>query len=693
MARTSLRTDQYFATIEDPVELASAMQEKIRIWRVWCSDHGLMALWTKKLNNYYGISANGNSSQAVTVGGTEGELKFVKVNDLHNLVQNQLVMVTAQRPAGIARAINSDTTSLNASRIGTAIAEYYMSQVGFEGKFVTVTEAALLLDEAYVDLFWDKNAGDPIAVDPETGRPEMSGDCKLRTHMPWNVARDPGLTLEAQDWHILSYRMNRWDAMANYPKFAERIKGIAEDRIPRLSMEDIPAGSDSIYAHLLVHDRTSAVPEGRYALLIGDDIVMDNKNEHGIPALPYADYPIERISPSDVIDGPIGYSAANDILAMEEVTDALHSICVTNMTTFGGQTIVGPAASNVTISDIAKGFRYIEMPPGQTDAIKALNLLHTPPEVFNYVGMLNQKKEQTVGVNSVVRGQPEGQLAGASGSALALIQAQAISFNSGIQRSYFALLSGSMTKLIGILRVYADTPRVAKIVGKSKRSGLKEFKYTGHDLNSISSIVYEMVNPISQTFGGRMTLAQDLGKMGLIKSPKQYINVVTTGQTDVLTEDDEADQLLILQENEWLTEGKDFQAIITEIHKDHLKSHMSVLSSLEAKSNPELVSRTLAHCQQHIDLWTQASQTNPGILMATGQEPLNIPPPMAPPVGPPGAPGQQMPPAPPVGHMVGDGQAPAIHRAQEVAHPNLPHVAGTKNQPTIPGVNPPPGIQ
>jgi hypothetical protein len=43
-----------------------------------------------------------------------------------------------------------------------------------------------------------------------------------------------------------------------------------------------------------------------------------------------------------------------------------------------------------------------------------------------------------------------------------------------------------MTKLIGILRVYADTPRVAKIVGKSKASGLKEFKYTGDDLGKRS---------------------------------------------------------------------------------------------------------------------------------------------------------------------------------------------------------------
>lgn len=681
MARKTTRSDQYFASIQDPIQLANEMKEKIRVWREWCSNRGLMGLWTKKLKNYYGVSAGGNSSQNVTRGGSQGELNLIKVNDLHNLVQNQLVMVTSQRPAGIARAINSDTTSLKASRIGTAIAEYYMSQVGFESKFVTATETALLCDEAYIDLFWDKSAGDPIAVDHETGRPEMSGDCVMRTHAPWNVTRDPGLTVEQQKWHIISFRVNKWDAAASYPKFAENIKGLGKDSLPEIPMEDVPDGSDSIFAHLLVHDRTAAVTDGRYALLIGDDIVMDSRDEQGVPSLPYADYPVERIAPSDVIDGPIGYSSANDILALEEVTDGLHSICVTNQITFGGQCLVGPEGGNLKYSDLAKGVRYFELPPDQVGMLRPLDMLHTPPEIFNYIGMLNNKKEQAVGVNSVVRGQPEGQLAGASGSALALIQTQAISFNSGIQRSYFSLLSGGMTKLIGILRVFADTPRVAKIVGKSKASGLKEFKYTGHDLNSISSIVYEMVNPISQSFGGRLTLAQDLLKAGQIKSPKQYINVVTTGQTDVLTEDDESDQLLILQENEWLTEGKPFQAIVTEMHADHIKSHMSVLSSLEAKSDPQVVSETLAHIQQHIDLWTQASQTNPGILMATGQQPLMPPPP---PMMPPGA--GPMPGGAPIGNMVGDGQNPAVHKAQDVRQAALPNIAGTKMKPTVPGV-------
>lgn len=695
MRSTTSSNLEYFAAIDPakPDELANAMIDKITLWRKWCDGRGLTNLWRKKLTNYYGNSIGGNSSQAVTRGGSEGELSMIKVNDLHSLVQEQLVIVTSQRPAGIAKAINSDTKSLKAARIGTAIAEYYMSQVGFEGQFVSAAEIALLVDEAYVELMWDKSAGDPIAVDPQTKQPEMSGDALLRIHCPWNVARDASATIQDNLWNILSFKMNKFEAAAKYGRFYDYIISLGDDSLPEIPMNWIQDGSDEIYVHLLVHDRCAAVPAGRYSLLIGDKVVLDS-------GLPYKDYPIERIAPGNVIEGNMGYAPANDILAMEEVTDALHSVCVTNQVTFGGQCLVGPEGGNLKQTDFGKGVRYFELPPDLVEKLKPLNLVHTPPEIFNYIQMLGEKKGKAVGSVSNTLTQQAAQ--GASGSAMALIQTQSISFNSGIQRSYFQLLSGTITKLIGLLRVYADTPRVASIVGKSKAAGLKEFRYTGEDLNSISSIVYEIVNPIFQTYGGRLTVAQDLLKAGQCKSPKQYINLVATGQLDVLVDDDEADGMLILEENEALSEGRPVKAVITEIHADHIKSHNSLITQEAKLNDPDLVSRVLDHVQDHINVWQQASQTNPGILMVTGQQPLPMPPPIAPPgiAGPPPGPQPQGPAPIPHGmpaHEPKPSQAPTgmqklvgpggvEQKANGVQNPSLPKIAGTKIKPTIPGV-------
>jgi hypothetical protein len=519
-------------------------------------------------------------------------------------------------------------------------------------------------------------------VDPETGLPEMSGEGTIRVHPPWNVARDPGMAVKNQKWNIISYRINRFDAAAAHPKFAEQILASKEDELPKIDMNNVVDGSDVIFAHLLVHGRTPAVPRGRYSLMINGTIVLDSELE-------YKDYPIDRMTPADVIDGPTGYSASNDILALEEATDALHSICLTNLVTFGGVSIVGPEGSNLKHTDLAKGLRYFELPLDMCDKLRALELAKVSPDVFNYISQLNQKKEKAVG--SVQTSLAQQASAGASGSSMALIQTQAISYNSGTQRSYFRLLSSSMTKFISTLATFADTVRIARLAGKSKSAGLKEFKYSGEDLSAISCVTYELVNPMAQSFGGRLTFAQDLLKSGLIKSPKQYITLATTGQIAPMIQDDEADEMLILEENEWLMEGKEFDALIIQMHADHIKSHTSQITLEMIASNDPAVTRILEHVQRHIDLWTTASIQNPGILIATGQVPLMPPPGMPQPEEgqgqPEQAPGQEgPPPEEPSNEELNNVGSPAIQKAQEVREPSLPTIAGTDNKPTIPGV-------
>lgn len=632
------QTPVYFATIKEPQRYVHACLEKITEWRDYCSNRGLAGLWTRKLANYYGMSEDAYCSQVVTSGGTEGELTNFKVNDLSKLIQDQLVVITSARPAGVAKAINSDVRSLRNSRIGTAIAEYYMTQVGFEQHFVAACEIALVIDEAYLDLMWDKSSGDPIRPDvdqsgkPIPGKMLMSGDAKLRVHAPFNVARDPSLPVKSQRWNIISILCNRFDLAAMHPEFENQILTAAQDNCKQIKLQERKT-DDNVYLHLVVHDRTPAVPEGRYSFIVGDTLIAD------MP-LPFPEYPIDRLSPGDVIDGPTGYCKSNDIMAMEQITDALHSTIATNNINFGGQNIVGPPLAGITVSELAKGSRYFEVPPDMVDKIKPLQLTQSAGETFNYIKELDGKKQGQLGsVGGTIQQQAQ---QGASGSSMALVQAQAVQYNSPTQRSYFGTMSRTMTKLIGVLRVYADTPRVARIVGKIKSQGLKEFKYTGKDLSSISSIIYEMVNPVSQTIGGRMEMAKDLITNKMITSPRQYLTVVETGNLDALTGPDEDINLLILEENELLSEGKPVQAVITENHQDHIKAHMSVIASPSAKEDPNVVDNVLGHIQEHIDLWQQASIENPTLLLATGQQPLPQPAPMMPPGGPEGGPAPEM---------------------------------------------------
>ncbi len=177
----------------------------------------------------------------------------------------------------------------------------------------------------------------------------------------------------------------------------------------------------------------------------------------------------------------------------------------------------------------------------------------------------------------------------------------------------------------------------------------------------------------------------------MIKSPKQYITLINTGSLDPMMEDNEADQLIILEENEWLIEGKPFKAVITQMHSDHIRSHTSQITLELQQSDPQAVARILMHVQDHIDLWTAASYTNPGILLATNQQPLLL-------QGQPmGGQGQEVPGSQPSGpravpnpkknNQISGPNYDVIDKAEQVRQPNLPMIAGSQQRAQIPGVS------
>ena len=123
--------------------------------------------------------------------------------------------------------------------------------------------------------------------------------------------------------------------------------------------------------------------------------------------------------------------------------------------------------------------------------------------------------ETISGVNAVVRGDPPESLK--SGSALALVQAQAITFSSGLQSSYAHLVEDVYTDIINILKKFAKTKKIISIVGKYNRSMLQEF--VGDDLSQLNRVVVQVGSPLEQTVPGRMQIAQDLIQAGLLRTP------------------------------------------------------------------------------------------------------------------------------------------------------------------------------
>jgi len=670
----NLDKDTYFTNYElYSQRYLDCLIDKIQIYRRFCEDSGKFSKWCRALQNYYGISTDGTkSSNTVTRGGDSGQLTMAKVADYRNIIQHQLILITSQRPSGVAKAINSNPESLKEARIGSMLVEYYLNQVGLEKMFISAAERALVTEEAFAVLDWDTSLGDEIRPEmDENGEPTekmiMSGDMTMKIFSAWNMARDPYLNSpEQMKWGIGSWRENKFDLCAKFQTHADAILKGTSRKLKEIVFNTINEDdTDQTEVHCLWHDKTPACPKGRITLFTTEEILLDGE-------FPYKEFNIYRMSQNDSIDNCFGYSNNNDLLALEEVTDALHSVVISNNTAFGAQAIIGPKGANLDHTQLAKGFAYFEVDPAHVDKIKSLQLTHTSAETFNYIERLDRKKETLGGIGSLVRGEPEGAIRGSSGSALALIQAQSIQYQSGGQRSFYQLLSQCCTGMILMLQRYADSERVIRITGNVQGQYLEELKYSSKSLSNISSVTFEMTNPLEKTIGGKEQIADTLLQHNLIKNARQYLTLHRTGSLDAFTEDDEADEIGVKSENQRLRDGRPVQIVKTENHEEHIQTHMSLIASPESKENGDLVAATLQHIDEHLATWEWLSMNQPSLLIATHQKVLPMPPMGMPPQGmPPGGPGE-MPPPPGKGMPNSNPQPPAVQKAAGIQQPNLP---------------------
>lgn len=590
-----------------------------KIKKSWAAYHG----------NYY------NNSHEISFGGEQGELVNLAVNHYSNLCTHMLNMVTGSRPSFQCRAINTDRKSKIQAELGNGLLEYYMREKRLERNVKAAVEYAIVLGSGFVKMEWNATRGeidDYIEIDPEEiasfddddnpldedGNilqriPIYDGDVDFYTLSPFDVAFDPTKeSPDLQEWVVIRTFVNRYNLKEKYPEYADKILSRAsksdEYSNSKISLSGYDKTED-IAVYELYHKRTEAKPEGRYMMYLSSDIVLEDTD------MPYRDLPVYRIAPRNILGTPFGYTSMWDILPLQDAINSLYSTIMTNNNAFGVQNILNPQGNNLKVNAMEGGLNFLEYNANMGKP-EPLQLTATAQETYNFLGLLEKTMETVSGINSVARGNPETSLR--SGTALALVQSQALQFMSGLQQSYIQLLEDVGTGLINILKDFADAPRIASIAGISNTTKMVKFK--SEDLEAINRVVVDVGNALAQTAAGRSQIAENLLQMGVITTPEKYLEVLNTGNLKSATQGvtDELDT--INSENETLLKG-DGQviAISTDHHAMHIREHRAVLSDPVLRQDADLVARTLAHIQEHITL---LQTTDPNLLSIIGEQPL-----------------------------------------------------------------------
>lgn len=376
--------------------------------------------------------------------------------------------------------------------------------------------------------------------------------------------------------------------------------------------------SDDIAVYEFIHNKTEALPDGRFMLFLdGDTVLQDMAN-------PYPELPVFRIAPRDVLGTSFGYSPMFPLLQVQDALNATYSAILSNQSAFAVQSIFVKRGSDISPKSLEGGLNIIE----GNEKPEPINFTNTPAEVFNFAKTLETQMETISGVSSVTRGNPEASLR--SGTALAMVQSTSLQYMSGLQQQYIRLMEDVGTGLINLLKAFAHTPRIVMLAGIANKNYIEK-EFTADDLANINRITVEVANPLSQTHAGRLQIASDLMQYGLVKTPEEYLTVLTSGRLDVMIDPIQRHTNLSRSENEKMMLGVAVKAIALDDHALHIKEHQSVIADPDLREG-DVADLVYQHILEHVDLM---KNTDPGLLSILGIPSLQQP---APP------PGQPMPP-------------------------------------------------
>jgi len=656
-----MASNDYFASRSGD-ELIAALDAKVEGWAHTLEATGYFNKLRDMYAAYHGAYYDGvGDSHQITFGGDDGELVEISVNDLRNLARRTLTMMTSSRPAMETRAINTDYKSIVQTRLANGLLDYYVREKKVEEYLKKACEFAVVFGSGWIKLSWNAMLGmvtnqeeidAAITLGEEPPAEEKEGDLELETIDPLNVIQDLSKEGKDHDWRIVRSFKNRYDLIAKYPDLEEEIMGIeSKAQIDNIKFAVTSDDTDDIPVYEFYHRRSESMPEGKYAFYAGKEAMFYEGD------LPYKKIPLYEVSAGKILGTPLGYTDLFDVLPLQDASNSLYSAAMTNLNAFSVSNILNPVGSNLEVTQLSGSLNILDYNP-QAGKPEALDLVKISPELFRMIDLLNNKGETLSGVSAVVRGNPEASLR--SGSAIAMIQSNAIEFMSGLQESYTFLIENTGLGMLEILQDFANSPRIANIVGNSGRSYMKTF--IGDDISDINRVIVDSANPLTKTISGRTQIADNLLQYGEL-TPDQYFNIIQTGNLNVGTEDISRKLDNLKAENEGMLFGEKQRVIITDTHLEHINSHKAVLDDPSMRQDEELAQIVLDHIQEHIDMLKNG---DPQTLMALGQQPIQPAQP-APPEGAPTEPQQQPGGAAPPEAMEAPANQPPVEQAMAQA--------------------------
>lgn len=626
----------YFAA-DDVQECVARLSGKIDDYYSEMNRTGRINLYR---NSYFKFFQGFILKGAIYHSGALGELTNTYVNHYANLITHTVNMVCQQKLSYEPQATVDDSQAQDQIKLAKGILYQAANRVDvdLDGKLRLSDEMAEVFGESYVSVLWDKFKGRSLAgdFDEENGEVDIKeGDNDIQVWTPFDVIIDTTLPAnEMRRWLILRKWENKFEVAARFPNYADEIKAVTVGgHVGDTQLTySISSETDMIPVYYFFHDKTPALREGRTIIFLDQNIICADGKLH------YREIPLYRNASRELWGSPHGYSKAFDILPLQESNDRLCSAILTNQLTFSIQNLLIPQGSNIEWEELYGGLNVIEWDSSRGEAAKpsALQLTSSPAETFKFIDMNVNWMGTLMGINDAIKGNADLIIKGqASGDALAIMNTNAIQFNSDKQKAHVRLAEQVATAYVHNYQDFAfpdgvEIQREGMSVSSTQKYYRKKFAKT--DIDKIDRIVVRYGNPYAQTTAGRLQIANAMMQAGKL-TPDQYFEVMETGDLESQLQAEEGQLHLIKEENEAIMNGEQVPAHWGDNHVLHIQEHLAEIANMQSRKNAEAINAMKNHVDQHVNLLKSMDP----VLAALMKQPV-LAAPAAPPA-PPAAPG------------------------------------------------------
>jgi hypothetical protein len=637
------------------------------------TNHVFRAYVQKAHRYYFGNAWSGVLGTDVT--GEQAEFSTISINEARADIKAVVSMVTQNRLAFDAITSSTDVSAQNNIVVANALLEQVFYVDKAETKARQMLEQGLVYGTSYFYVGFTTAA--ELAGVGSDGKGVYKGKLDLK---PLNIL-DVKVEDNKEQWDEHDYVMfrrleNRYELAEKYPEVADELLNAPPPDNLFYPNNKNPEEHADIWVFYTFHKPCKALPQGRMVLSTENDVILfDDVN-------PYECIPVVCYRPNIRYGSSYGHALFWDLLPVQEAMNTLDSSNLTMLENFAIPNIVASNTFKATETAISGGMKLITGaadPNAPNGGFPAPMNMPSPNPAYQQVRQTYENALQKLsGVNAASRGQTTSQQ---SGTAIALAQSAAQTYNSSVEAGYLTAVEQIADLIVRVCRLFMTRQEITSIAGMALDYQTETF--TTASLDAISRVRVNIGNAMAKTISGRLEIATQLLNQQMINAT-EYMSILMTGNLPGKVSEKSSQELLVSGENELLAQGESPIVNVLDNHVMHITRHRTLLDSPIVRRNSNLIALIMSHIEEHVQMLLQLQQGNPLLLDVALGNPLGTSGQMAAgPVAPPGTQGGQMSPED-MGSAVSaaeGGPEGVAEKGREMAQQRLEQVGGEPNAP------------